>query len=138
MANTYYNATGNPLTRTTLSSSAMRAEFASIQAAFDRLPPAFGAQGFNGGTWMNATISGATIVQSTFASTANADTHFGDGTNALATNATFGFVFIPKMAGAPSGTPYNATTSSAPIVIDTTNSRIYVRIGASWKYAALT
>lgn len=44
-------------------------------------------------------------------------------------SATFN---IPKNAGAPTG------GSSGGMVLDTTNSRIYFKVGSTWKYAALT
>jgi hypothetical protein len=56
---------------------------------------------------------------------------------ALATNATDGFLYIPSMAGNPSGTP-TAYTAAAAIVLDSTNNRLYVRSGANWRYASLT
>lgn len=59
------------------------------------------------------------------------------GDAALATNATDGFLYIPSMAGNPSGTP-TAQTGTAAMVLDTTNNRLYVRSGANWRYAALT
>lgn len=60
------------------------------------------------------------------------------GTAALATGATNGFVWIPSCAGAPSGAPTSPYTNAAALIADTTNSRLYVRVGATWKYAALT
>lgn len=60
------------------------------------------------------------------------------GTAALSTSATAGFIWIPSCAGAPSGSPTAPYTNAAALVADTTNSRLYVRIGSTWKYAALT
>ena len=51
---------------------------------------------------------------------------------ALATDATTGFFYAPSCAGAPTGTPASQT-GTVPLVVDTTDSRIYVRIGSSWK-----
>lgn len=45
MANDYYQATGNPGTRASGSSSTMRAEFADIEAAFDKMPQITGNAG---------------------------------------------------------------------------------------------
>jgi hypothetical protein len=59
------------------------------------------------------------------------------GSAALSTSATDGFLYIPTMAGAPSGTP-TSHTGTAALVLDTTNNRLYVRSGASWRYATLT
>jgi hypothetical protein len=53
------------------------------------------------------------------------------GNAALATTATNGFLYLETCAGAPTGTPA-AFTGRAPIVFDTTNSKIWVYNG-SWK-----
>lgn len=50
---------------------------------------------------------------------------------ALATNATDGFTYLPTCAGAPTGAP-TAKTGAVAAVVDTTNSRLYVYIGAAW------
>lgn len=52
----------------------------------------------------------------------------GDGTNPLATNASNGHFFIPRMAGAPSGTPA-AYPDGCAIVFDTTNNKLMVYDG---------
>jgi hypothetical protein len=54
----------------------------------------------------------------------------GDGANALATNATDGFLYIPTCAGTPTGTP-TAKTGTVPIIFDTTNNKLYIYDG-SW------
>ena len=54
----------------------------------------------------------------------------GNGT-ALATNATDGFFYIPTCAGTPTGTP-TAKSGRAPMVIDSTNNRMYVYSGGAW------
>ena len=61
------------------------------------------------------------------------------GTAALATSATDGFLYIPSMAGAPSGTPTDHSNLSA-FVHDTTNNRLYVydHVSNAWQYASLT
>lgn len=41
-------------------------------------------------------------------------------------------------AGIPADGDFTATPESGTIAVDTTNSRIYVRVGSTWKYAALT
>lgn len=53
------------------------------------------------------------------------------GTAALATNATAGFFYIPTCAGTPTGTPA-AFTGLAPMVIDSTNNKMYIYSGGSW------
>ncbi len=55
----------------------------------------------------------------------------GNGTGALATNATDGFLYIPTCAGAPSGVP-SAQTGTVAMVYDTTNNKLYIYNGA-WK-----
>lgn len=52
--------------------------------------------------------------------------------SALATGATDGFLYIPTVAGTPSGTP-TAYTAKVPLVFDTTNSKLYIYTGGSWK-----
>jgi hypothetical protein len=53
---------------------------------------------------------------------------------ALATNSTTGMIWVPYCQGTPTGAPTDYTALGAvPMVIDSTNSKIYVRIGGSWK-----
>ena len=53
---------------------------------------------------------------------------------ALATNATDGFLYVPTCAGTPTGTP-TAITGMAPIVVNTTNNKLYFYSGGSWRDA---
>jgi hypothetical protein len=53
---------------------------------------------------------------------------------ALATNATNGFLYVPTCAGTPTGTP-TAITGMAPIVVNTTNNKLYFYSGGSWRDA---
>lgn len=53
------------------------------------------------------------------------------GTASLATNATNGFPYIPTCAGTPTGTP-TAITGYAPMVVDSTNNKLYVYVGGAW------
>ena len=53
------------------------------------------------------------------------------GSAALATTATDGFLYLPTCAGVPTGVP-TTRTGTAPIVIDTTDNKIYVYNGG-WK-----
>ena len=73
-----------------------------------------------------------------FVDGANSNVTIGAGA-ALATSATAGFLYIPSMAGGPSGTPTDYTALSA-IVHDTSNHRIYLydHVNGAWKYAALS
>lgn len=53
---------------------------------------------------------------------------------ALATGATAGFAYVPTCAGTPTGTP-ETLTGGAPIVIDTTNHKLYFYSGGAWRDA---
>lgn len=53
------------------------------------------------------------------------------GKASLATNATTGFIYIPAVAGTPTGTP-ETITGMAPMCYDTTNNRLYIYSGG-WK-----
>jgi hypothetical protein len=53
---------------------------------------------------------------------------------ALATTATDGFLYVPTCAGTPTGTP-TAITGMAPIVVDTTNNKLYFYSNAVWRDA---
>jgi hypothetical protein len=57
--------------------------------------------------------------------------------SALATNATDGFAYLPTCAGAPTGSA-TSYTGKVPFVVDTTNNRLYIRVGTTWRYATLT
>jgi hypothetical protein len=60
--------------------------------------------------------------------------NFAIGTAALATTATNGFLYIPTCAGAPTGVP-TAITGLAPMVIDSTNNKLYFYSGGAWRDA---
>jgi hypothetical protein len=53
---------------------------------------------------------------------------------AIATNATDGFLYVPTCAGTPSGTP-TAYSGRAPIVINTTNNKLYFYSTGAWRDA---
>lgn len=55
---------------------------------------------------------------------------------ALATTATTGFVYVPVCAGAPTGVPV-AKTGTVPIVLDTTDLKLYAYLGGAWKSVTL-
>jgi hypothetical protein len=55
---------------------------------------------------------------------------------ALSTSATVGFTFVPSCAGAPTGTP-TTRTGAVPMVVDTTDSKLYFYIGGTWKSTTL-
>lgn len=54
-----------------------------------------------------------------------------DGANA--TNATVGFLQLPSCAGIPTGVPATITAGKIPQVIDSTNGRINLYLGAEWR-----
>ena len=56
------------------------------------------------------------------------------GSVALATTATNGFLYVPTCAGTPTGTP-TAITGMAPIVVNTTNNKLYFYSGGQWRDA---
>lgn len=56
------------------------------------------------------------------------------GTAAIATNATDGFLYVSTCAGTPTGTP-TTLAGTAPIVIDTTNNKLYFYSGGAWRDA---
>jgi hypothetical protein len=56
------------------------------------------------------------------------------GAGALATTATNGFLYVPTCAGVPTGTP-TAKTGYAPIVVDTTNNKLYFYSTGVWRDA---
>jgi hypothetical protein len=56
------------------------------------------------------------------------------GSVALATTATDGFLYVPTCAGTPTGTP-TAITGMAPIVVDTTNNKLYFYSTGQWRDA---
>jgi hypothetical protein len=56
------------------------------------------------------------------------------GAGILATNATNGFLYVPTCAGTPTGTP-TAKSGYAPIVVNTTNNKLYFYSGGAWRDA---
>lgn len=55
-------------------------------------------------------------------------------TAAVATNATNGFLYVSSCAGTPIGTP-TAYTGRVPIVVDTTNNKLYFYSSGAWRDA---
>ena len=58
----------------------------------------------------------------------------GNSSSALATSATNGFLYVPSCAGIPSGTP-TSVTGVIPIVVDSTNNKLYFYSGGAWRDA---
>lgn len=59
----------------------------------------------------------------------NGNVSIGDA--ALATTATDGFLYITSCAGVPTGVP-TAITGRIPLVVDSTNNRMYIYSGGAW------
>lgn len=55
-------------------------------------------------------------------------------TAAIATTATNGFLYVPTTAGTPTGVP-TTYSGRAPIVVDTTNNKLYFYSGGAWRDA---
>jgi hypothetical protein len=94
-----------------------------------------GGTGVNGGgsiTFQTATttslVAGLTISN-------NRNVSIGQAT--LATTATNGFPYIPTCAGVPTGVP-TSVTGFAPMVIDSTNNKLYFYAGGSWRLITST
>jgi hypothetical protein len=52
---------------------------------------------------------------------------------ALATNATQGFLHVPSCAGTPTGVPGTTKTGLIPLVVDSTNYKLYGYIASAWR-----
>lgn len=59
---------------------------------------------------------------------------FSIGTGAVATTATNGFLYVTACAGTPTGVP-TAITGRVPIVVDSTNNKLYFYSGGAWRDA---
>jgi hypothetical protein len=57
--------------------------------------------------------------------------------SALSTSAAGGFTCVPSCAGTPTGTPASVATGTVPMVVDTTNSKLWFYIGGAWKSTTL-
>lgn len=83
----------------------------------------------------STTRDGATAVTEALRIDAGQNIIVGDG--AVTNAATDGFLYIPSTtSAAPSGVPITYSGRN-PMVVDATNSRLYINIGGVWKYAAL-
>lgn len=101
------------------------------------------------GFWADSGLTAATNNYGFFGginAAANRWNFFADGTapnffrgativgTTVATNATDGFLYVPTCAGTPTGTPVGYG-GAAPIVIDSTNHKLYFYSGGSWRDA---
>ena len=55
------------------------------------------------------------------------------GSGAISTSATDGFLQLPYMTGAPSGTPAHLTSGGIPIAVDTANDSLQAYINSAWQ-----
>lgn len=83
------------------------------------------------------TIMRLTAASSLFEFNTAGDTIISGNNGAIATNATEGFIFIPKCAGTPTGVPTNASFPYIPMVYDSTNNKIFFYNG-SWRGVTVT
>lgn len=74
----------------------------------------------------NGPIGGTTPNPSTFSNLVM-------GTAPLATNATTGFTWLPVCAGVPTGALSTPYTGAAAMVYDSSDNKIYVRSGGTWR-----
>ncbi len=82
--------------------------------------------------WFNAPVgTSPNAITFTQAMTLNAAGSLVLGAAAVATTATDGFLYIPGCAGTPTGTP-TSQTGRVPLVVDTTNNKLYFYSGGSW------
>lgn len=95
--------------------------------------------------WMLSTGSGSGLGAGNWLLYNNTDGRHGlicDGNGnvvtgnlaAIATNATDGFLYVPACAGTPTGTP-TSKTGKVPIVVDSTNNKLYFYSGGAWRDA---
>lgn len=68
---------------------------------------------------------------------AQANLNIWNGTSALATTATAGFLGVNSCAGPPTGVPASIPTGQTPLVFDSTNLRLYAYTGGSWRSVLL-
>lgn len=87
----------------------------------------------------NTNIYFSTMASGSLAEAARitSDKNIVVGTAAVATNATAGFLWITSCAGAPTGAATAPYSNAAAMVVDTTGSKLYVRVGTTWKSTTL-
>jgi len=81
---------------------------------------------------LNLSNGGAGLIKSSGSGTFVEGSFIAFDETALATTATSGFVNLPSATGVPTGTPATIPTGQIPIVVDSTDDRLYFR-NASWK-----
>jgi hypothetical protein len=103
---------------------------ASISAVVDGTP---GTNDMPGRLVFSTTADGASSPTERMRITSAGNVVAG-GSAALATTATNGFLYVPTCAGLPTGTP-TTITGMAPIVVDTTNNKLYFYSSGVWRDA---
>lgn len=81
------------------------------------------------GDLLRLSVSGVNLVRF-IPNNGDLNSVFSD--SALGTTATDGFVYLPSMAGVPTGVP-TSYTGTVPVVVDTTNNRFYGYAGGAWR-----
>jgi len=92
----------------------------------------------NGNTTVrgNLTVSGGTLTVGTLAGLTGAfqvNNLVGTTAGVVPTNTTDRFTTVANCAGAPTG-----AVADGMVILDSTNHRLYVRSGSTWRYTALT
>lgn len=83
-------------------------------------------------TKMFAGSTGYTAADPLVVGAINASGDTGIGAAALATSATTPFIWVPSTAGTPTGVPSASMGGAVPLVVDTTNSKLFARIAGAW------
>ena len=120
------------LSRLLLLSDTAYLNLAATSSAYTDIPGAasailFGINFASGG--MQFSITGAAT---TLRFDANSNLVLGSA--AIATSATNGFLYVTGCAGTPTGVP-TAYTGRVPLVVDTTNNKLYFYSGGAWRDA---
>ena len=103
---------------------------ASISAVVDGTP---GTNDMPGRLVFSTTADGASSPTERMRITSAGNVVAG-GSAALTTTAANGFLYVPTCAGLPTGTP-TTITGMAPIVVDTTNNKLYFYSSGAWRDA---
>lgn len=115
--------------------SSTKYQFAQIQVIATENHTRASAQGSE--MLLATTPNGSTTITSRVRITQGGDV-VTNAQAALATNATVGFLWIPKCAGAFTGTPALAPAGDVALVYDSTSDRLYRADGGAGKYARFT
>lgn len=101
-------------------------------------PPAEYCTAAQVAAFTNRTALATAIILASGGTISSAGNFTLGGGTALATTATVGYVMVQSCAGAPTGVPVGFGAGNVPIVIDTTNFRIYAYMpSGAWKMAQM-